>query len=326
MRIRLKLGDFSITGSTTGSENSVGPNPHNGGDTSIWNVAQASGTPTAQDGQALFIKVKGCAIEDKSAPSQFSQGIDVNRILFQALAPQTDGSYSPTATAGPFQLPFCSNSATRRRAPRAPAPSRPSSRCTCASPRGPVRRHRPGARLLDAVIRQCRQQLPDHKHGQPAGLRQGAWKRVDDAGAGGDGRRCLRAVSGRQGHRAVGLQQADLRRLVQSDGGERQLSRLRLWRLGRLGRQARLIRRADAEPAAAQPLRVSPRPGGPRSPTSTRLRAPPPSRSWPVAPVRAAVASAWQGGRSRDLPGPAHGWWCASGSRTRISRASTACA
>jgi hypothetical protein len=90
----------------------ITPDPHDGADIALWNTKVAHGQPTApRGGQVRAIRVKGCAIKDNSAPFQLSVGVPVNTINFQTLARQPDGSYKATATAGPFQLPFCSNSA-----------------------------------------------------------------------------------------------------------------------------------------------------------------------------------------------------------------------
>lgn len=89
----------------------VNPDPHDGADLVLWNRQLGRGLPTApRGGQVLAIRIKGCALEDHSAPSQLSAGIPVNQINFQALAPSS-GGYRATATATGFHLPFCSNSA-----------------------------------------------------------------------------------------------------------------------------------------------------------------------------------------------------------------------
>ena len=102
-------GARSNTGSTVGSQHAVLPNPHEAEDLGVWN-APASGATRAVNGQALQIKVKGCAVKDTSAPTQLSAGTAVNTILFQALAPVAGGGFNATATTGQFLMPFCSNS------------------------------------------------------------------------------------------------------------------------------------------------------------------------------------------------------------------------
>jgi hypothetical protein len=102
-------GDHSNTGSTKGPISAVLPNPHEAEDLGVWN-APTSAAAKAVGGQALKIKIKGCAVEDTTAPSQLSAGTPVNTILFQALAPQSGGAFKATATAGNFKLPFCSSS------------------------------------------------------------------------------------------------------------------------------------------------------------------------------------------------------------------------
>jgi hypothetical protein len=105
---------------------------HSGGDNTLWNTSVAGGSATApQGGQVLDIKVKGCAVKDTSTPGgiQTSTGdggqqVPVNWLEFQALTPQSGGSFAPDpspATAGPdgthFALPFCSNSADPTQGP-----------------------------------------------------------------------------------------------------------------------------------------------------------------------------------------------------------------
>jgi hypothetical protein len=90
----------------------ITPYPHDGADIALWNTQVAHGRSTApRGGQVRAVRVKGCAIKDNTAPFQLSVGVPVNTINFQTLARQPHGSYKATATAGPFQLPFCSNSA-----------------------------------------------------------------------------------------------------------------------------------------------------------------------------------------------------------------------
>ena len=110
-------GDYSNTGSTTGPENAVGPNPHSAEDTAIWNVSQSAGSPVAAaSGQVLQVKVEGCAVEDNTAPVQESQNVPVNLVVFQSLQPDSAGGYTATSTYGAdgsgtgFLIPFCSNS------------------------------------------------------------------------------------------------------------------------------------------------------------------------------------------------------------------------
>jgi hypothetical protein len=94
-------------GSAGGSEHAVLPNPHEAEDLGIWN-------PSARgvNGQAVSVRVKGCAIKDATAPSQKSAGTAVNTVLFQTLAPQAGGDFKAVATSSPFLLPFCSSSSS----------------------------------------------------------------------------------------------------------------------------------------------------------------------------------------------------------------------
>ena len=89
---------------------------HSGADNTIWNTGAGAGAP--QGGQALEVDVKGCTVEDNS-PSNNQQSptggggyLPANTIQFQSLASQADGSYTVDATAGTYQLPWCSNSAS----------------------------------------------------------------------------------------------------------------------------------------------------------------------------------------------------------------------
>jgi hypothetical protein len=108
-------GAHSNNGDATGPENALLPNPHPAEDATVWNATMPSGSPGAPvGGQVTGVKVKGCAIEDTTAPSQDSEGTPVNTVLFQVLVTQEqpDGSinYTPVATAGNFLMPFCSSS------------------------------------------------------------------------------------------------------------------------------------------------------------------------------------------------------------------------
>src|ERR1700760_98508 len=89
----------------------LNPYPHDGADLALWNSRIRQGRATAPaGGQVLAIRIKGCALEDTSAPSQLSAGVPVNQINFQALAP-TGSGFTATAVAAGFRLPFCSNTA-----------------------------------------------------------------------------------------------------------------------------------------------------------------------------------------------------------------------
>jgi hypothetical protein len=94
----------------------IDPYPHDGSDIALWNVRVAHGTPTAPSGgQVRAVRVKGCAMKDTTAPTQLSLGAPVNTVSFQTLTRRRDGSYKVAVTAGPFQVPFCSNSANPAR-------------------------------------------------------------------------------------------------------------------------------------------------------------------------------------------------------------------
>ena len=91
---------------------------HDASDAATWNSAASPA-----DGQARYIKVKGCAVKDPTAPKDTSTGsegqeVPANSIAFQRLAPGPGGSYAvsgPPATVDShnnlFALPWCSDSA-----------------------------------------------------------------------------------------------------------------------------------------------------------------------------------------------------------------------
>jgi hypothetical protein len=109
----------TANGATQANPNPSGPHavipaPHNADDAAFWNTTLPGGAPTTSSaaGQVLTIKVKGCALEDTSAPTQLSQGVPVNTINFQDETPtpsQGAGSVSVGLVAPYFKLPFCTN-------------------------------------------------------------------------------------------------------------------------------------------------------------------------------------------------------------------------
>jgi hypothetical protein len=95
----------------------VSPDPHDAADAAFWNTKLASGAAIGAPagGQVLQIRVKGCAVEDTTAPKQTSQmpngpAVPVNTVNFETLAPQSDGSYKVDQISAYHVLPFCSNS------------------------------------------------------------------------------------------------------------------------------------------------------------------------------------------------------------------------
>lgn len=75
---------------------------HDGSDTVLWNVTQASGSPAAPaDGQILRIRLEGCAQPASGGPSPLTQ------IHFQDLAPQGGGSVKVNVTSQAFDMPIC---------------------------------------------------------------------------------------------------------------------------------------------------------------------------------------------------------------------------
>jgi hypothetical protein len=98
------------------TKHAVNPDPHDASDFTLWNMRIPGRSATApRGGQVRSIRIKGCALEDHSAPSQISAGTPVNQINFQSLAPRGNGAYSATATAAGFRLPFCSDSTSPTR-------------------------------------------------------------------------------------------------------------------------------------------------------------------------------------------------------------------
>src|SRR5579864_2464639 len=104
-----------------GASNAISPQYHSGDDLAIWNTGSAFTAP--QGGQVLSIKVKGCAWKDTtvgpevngsgtgSDGEQYSAGVNVRWLDFQAIRRQADGSYVQDGqTAAGFLMPFCSDS------------------------------------------------------------------------------------------------------------------------------------------------------------------------------------------------------------------------
>ncbi len=88
---------------------------HSGADSTVWNTSAVSAAP--QGGQALEVDVKGCTVEDNS-PDNIQEspngqgGFEAsNSMQFQTLSPEASGAYKADATAGIFELPWCSDSA-----------------------------------------------------------------------------------------------------------------------------------------------------------------------------------------------------------------------
>jgi hypothetical protein len=90
----------------------ISPYVHDGADIALWNTLVTGRPATApRGGQVRALRVRGCAVEDLTAPAQVSLGVPVNTIEFQTLSRQRGGSYKADVTAGRFPLPFCSNTA-----------------------------------------------------------------------------------------------------------------------------------------------------------------------------------------------------------------------
>jgi hypothetical protein len=95
-----------------GTYTAVPPNPeapnglfhtfHFGADAALWNVALASGEPTAPAaGQALKVSLEGCAQPAAGGPSPLTQ------IHFQDLSPLPGGGTKVNVSSQPFEIPIC---------------------------------------------------------------------------------------------------------------------------------------------------------------------------------------------------------------------------
>jgi hypothetical protein len=75
---------------------------HDAADTALWNVALASGSPTAPaSGQVTGVSLEGCAKPAPGGPPPLTQ------IHFQDLVPQAGGGAQVNVTTQPFEIPVC---------------------------------------------------------------------------------------------------------------------------------------------------------------------------------------------------------------------------
>ncbi|HSZ04159.1 MAG TPA: hypothetical protein VK778_03040, partial [Solirubrobacteraceae bacterium] len=75
---------------------------HFGADTALWNVAQASGSPSVPaDGEVQKIALEGCAQAAPGGPAPLTQ------IHFQDIAPLPGGGATVKLTSGAFEIPVC---------------------------------------------------------------------------------------------------------------------------------------------------------------------------------------------------------------------------
>jgi hypothetical protein len=102
------------SGSAIGPENAITPNPHAAADTAIFDTQLPGGgsAAAATGGQVLEVRIKGCAQEDTSAPTQTSQGSPVNEFHVQTLTPQGNGSYQIDQSSQDLIFPFCGGGVT----------------------------------------------------------------------------------------------------------------------------------------------------------------------------------------------------------------------
>jgi hypothetical protein len=95
-----------------GTYTPVPPNPeapnglfhtyHDGSDTALWNVAQATGSPQAPaTGQAVKVSLEGCAQAASQGPPPLTQ------IHFQDLSPLPSGGARVNLTSQAFDIPVC---------------------------------------------------------------------------------------------------------------------------------------------------------------------------------------------------------------------------
>jgi hypothetical protein len=95
-----------------GTYTPVPPNPeapsglfhtyHDGADTALWNVVQATGSPQAPaTGQAVKVSLEGCAREAPNGPPPLTQ------IHFQDLSPLPGGGAKVNLTSQAFDIPVC---------------------------------------------------------------------------------------------------------------------------------------------------------------------------------------------------------------------------
>jgi hypothetical protein len=105
-------GDHTAGENVNSPKPAIAPVSHSAEDLGVWN----DGNRAPAGGQVLQVNVKGCAVEDKSAPTQDSTDpgppavtVPVNTIVFQSLVP-SGSNWTAAATSGQFTLPFCSDS------------------------------------------------------------------------------------------------------------------------------------------------------------------------------------------------------------------------
>lgn len=94
----------------TPHQHTIAPTHHDAADVAVWNTRVARGrTTAAQSGQLLAVRIRGCARQDPTAPSQLSAGVPVTTFNIQTLAPRGRGLAGDKIASG-FRLPFCSQS------------------------------------------------------------------------------------------------------------------------------------------------------------------------------------------------------------------------
>jgi hypothetical protein len=95
-------GTFTPVPPNPEAPNGLFHTPHWGADAAIWNAALAGGQATAPaDGQALKIRLEGCAPPATKGPPPLAQ------IHFQALSPLPGGGAKVKLTSQAFDLPVC---------------------------------------------------------------------------------------------------------------------------------------------------------------------------------------------------------------------------
>jgi hypothetical protein len=96
--------DLNYSGSNVALPESTFHVAHDGADTALWDVQQASGSPNAPaSGQVTSVSLEGCA-QSKGPPP-------LTQIHFQDLRPQSGGAVQVNVTTQAFEIPVCGQGA-----------------------------------------------------------------------------------------------------------------------------------------------------------------------------------------------------------------------
>jgi hypothetical protein len=95
-------GTYTVVPPAPDAPNGMFHTFHFGADSALWNVALASGEPTAPAaGQALKVSLEGCAQPAAGGPAPLTQ------IHFQDLSPLSGGGAKVNLSSQPFEIPVC---------------------------------------------------------------------------------------------------------------------------------------------------------------------------------------------------------------------------